>query len=187
MTFPEANAGLCALIQRIGVADQAALASLYQKTSAQLFALLLRMLKRRDLAEEALQDVFVAVWRKAASFRPERGPAMAWLIGMTRNRAIDIQRRSRREVSLEQQTESAGTEIAVSDSDPMTEALAALDSRRLEDCLGRLNENQRRGIRLAYLEGLTQEEIAASLASPLGTVKSWIRRGLLALKECLQS
>src|SRR5262245_5106351 len=97
----EANAGLAGLIERIGAAESAALAALYERTSAQLFGVLLRILRRHDLAEEALQDVFVRVWHHAKSFHPERGPALAWLIGMTRNRAIDIQRRRRREVPLE--------------------------------------------------------------------------------------
>lgn len=187
MDFPEANAGLAALIERVAAADGTALAALYEKTSAQLFAVLLRILKRRDLAEEALQDVFVLLWRKARSFHPERGPAMAWLIGMTRNRAIDIQRSRRREVPLEATGASEPREMAAPEAGPMDEALLALDRKRLEDCMGRLSANQSRGIRLAYLEGLTQEEIAAALASPLGTVKSWIRRGLQALKDCLQS
>lgn len=185
MTAPSSDETLGELLARVQSGEAHAFSVLYARTSPQLFAVLKRMLRRQDLAEEALQDVFVNIWSKAGSYRPARGPAMAWLVSMARYRAIDLKRRGYREMALEDAPLAAQAEVADTTPGPMAEALWGLDRQRLEDCLTELSDGQQRGIRLAYLDGLTQEEVATHLNSPLGTVKSWIRRGLQALKECL--
>jgi RNA polymerase sigma-70 factor (ECF subfamily) len=166
--------------------DQAALERLYATYSAQLLGILMRILRRRDLAEEALQDTFLSVWRKASDYDPARGAAPAWMFVIARHRALDILRRERREVPL-------APEVVTEFCDRLHEvegdgaALDHLGWRRLRACLERLSANQRRSILLAYFFGLTREEMAARLESPIGTVKSWVRRGLAGLKRCLEA
>lgn len=167
-----------------GRGDRRALARLYERTAARLFPIALRMLGDRAAAEDALQDAFVLMWRKAAQFEPGRGRAMGWMIGVVRNCAIDRLRAEargpRREIAWSDAAdglrESRGGDAA--DDRLMSAALAA--------CLERLQENQRRAIILAYHYGMTHEELAHRLGSPLGTVKSWLRRGLLQLRDCLE-
>jgi RNA polymerase sigma-70 factor, ECF subfamily len=174
------------LLGRCAKGDQSALNELYVQVSPQLFAVLLRILRRADLAEEALQDVFVSIWRNAASYRPEKGHALGWLVTITRYRAIDIRRGRRFEVALDDAAERALDQLESTEPEPMANALRAEDNRQLSECLDGLGLAQQRCITLAYLDGCTHEEIAARVGSPLGTVKSWVRRGLQALKECLQ-
>ncbi len=141
-----------------------------------LLALLLRMLRNRDLAEDALQDVFVAVWRRAGQFEARRGRALAWITSMARYRAIDIQRGQRHWVGLE-----AAPEREV----PPVRAESTLTQAALARCMGLLTGDQRHCLALAYQQGLTQDEIALALGHPLGTIKSWVRRALSSLRECL--
>ncbi len=174
------------LLSRCGRGDQSALSELYVQVSPQLFGVLLRILRRPDLAEEALQDVFVNVWRNAGTYRPERGHAMGWLVTIARYRALDIRRNRKFEVPMDDVMERAQEQLLSPEPGPMANTLRAEDSRQLTDCLDSLGEAQQRCISLAYLDGCTHEEIAARVGSPLGTVKSWVRRGLQALKDCLQ-
>ncbi|MGH8272735.1 MAG: sigma-70 family RNA polymerase sigma factor [Gammaproteobacteria bacterium] len=167
-----------------GEAD--ALQRLYAALSAQLFGVLVRILRRRDLAEEALQDTFLSVWRKASDYDATRGAASTWIFVIARHRALDILRRERREVPL---APDVLTDICdrLPDPDAAAGGWNPVGSRRLRACLERLSAEQRRSILLAYFFGLTREEIAARLESPLGTVKSWVRRGLAGLKRCLEA
>ena len=185
MDLDPANQLLADLLARIGRGEATALAALYERTSGQLFAVLIRILRRRELAEEALQDVFVRIWNKAASYRPTRGTAMTWLISLARYRAIDLKRRARREVGWEERPDGFQDDPADPAPDPMAQTFLGIETQRLQACFEGLGQGQRHSIRLTYLEGLTQEEAARALQTPLGTVKSWIRRGLQALKECL--
>jgi len=170
---------------------QAAFQSLYELTSAQLFAVLLRILKRRDLAEEALQDAYVSVWRNAATYAADKGAPMTWLTSICRHRALDMLRREKREVSLEpllEQEAEEGAPLAEFATDAVdTSLLSKAERRALDECLARLNEGQRNSLHLAYFDGCTHDEIARSLNAPIGTVKSWVRRGLEGLKRCLES
>ena len=166
--------------------DRVAFAALYRGTSSHLLALLIRMLRRRDLAEEALQDCYVNIWRNAASYSPERGAPMAWLTGIARNRALDLLRRDRHEVSLDEDPEDESDD----DNDPIDRGPVAETVRQeelgaLRECLEGLQEVQRESVLLAYYEGYTHDELAKRMGKPLGTVKSWVRRGLLRLRECL--
>jgi RNA polymerase sigma-70 factor (ECF subfamily) len=185
------NQRLADLLHACAQGREAAFQALYEEVSPQLFALLLRILKRRDLAEEALQDAFVSVWRNAGSYSAEKGAPMTWLVSICRYRALDSLRRRRREVSIEPMLESEAEEGAglaefaspAADTDLVSKA----EQRRLDDCLKRLNDGQQRSLKLAYFDGCTHEEIATSLQAPIGTVKSWVRRGLEGLKRCLEA
>lgn len=183
------NRRLTDLLHACANGRQAAFGELYRLASPQLFAILLRILRRRDLAEEALQDAFLSVWRNAASYSVEKGSPMTWLVSICRYRALDMLRRTRREVPLQTPDDDDGGSVPaalIADADsagPMSKA----EARALAECLQRLNEGQRESLRLAYFDGCTHEEIAVSMKSPVGTVKSWVRRGLQSLKRCLEA
>lgn len=166
--------------------EAAALDNLYQALSPQLFGLLMRILQRRDLAEEALQDTFVNVWRKATEYRASRGKVTTWVLTIARYRAFDILRRNKREIIMEPDN-LIGLGDEVSQHDESEEVRSLAEYRRLRQCMDRLSEDQRSSLSLAYFQGRTQEEIARHLAKPLGTVKSWMRRALISLRQCLES
>jgi RNA polymerase sigma-70 factor (ECF subfamily) len=172
-----------ALLRACASGDQAALQGLYTETASKLFGLALRIIGKRELAEEILQDCFVSVWRSAHTFDPGRGTAMAWLARIVRNRCIDVLRQRGRDAPLDH--------ASIEDcEDPLSSPadLAALshDARRLHDCLGELEENPRKIIGLVYYEGMTYKEAAAHVGEPLGTVKSWVRRSLIRLRGCME-
>lgn len=156
--------------------DMAAFKALYDRTAALQLAICRRILGRDDLAEEAVHDAFVSIWQSAARFCPENGSAMGWICTIVRRRALDRLRASpwlRREIAL--QPDEAGPSHATGSEERMA----------LEQCLKELAPHIRSAIRLAYLYGLTHSELSQSLNLPLGTLKSQLRRGLIALKECL--
>jgi RNA polymerase sigma-70 factor (ECF subfamily) len=173
------------LLGRVALGDRAAFEELYRQTADRLFGICVRVLNDRPEAEEVLQEVFAAVWRKASQFDANRAGAMNWLATATRNRAIDRLR--------ERPARTAFTDIetAVSLSDPgpspAQDAEIAGQMQRLERCFGELETRRRSLIRDAFFEGFTYEELAARAKAPLGSVKSWIRRGLLQLRACLES
>jgi RNA polymerase sigma-70 factor (ECF subfamily) len=174
-----------ALLGRCALRDQQALADLYQLVSAQLLGLLLRILKNRAVAEEALQDVMVRVWQRADQYISYRGRALAWLTSIARYRAIDLLRAQRTQMALDDVPEEA---LADPDADAFADSIGSQRSRHLlDDCFRQLSVEQQRCLTLAYVDGYSQDQIAASIASPLGTVKSWVRRGLSSLKRCMGS
>jgi RNA polymerase sigma-70 factor (ECF subfamily) len=177
-------AELEALLARCAAGDRAGLETLYARVAPLLLAVLLRMLKRRDAAEDALQDVFVSVWQRARQFDPIRGRPLAWLVSMARYRAIDLQRAARPAVAL---TELSALEAQQQSEDPLDAGEMLGTSALLLRCLEQIAAPQRRCLLLAYQEGLTHSEIARAVNEPLGTVKSWVRRTLLALRRCLES
>lgn len=171
--------------------DRGAFQALYRAASPHLFAVLLRILKRRELAEEALQDCFVRIWQKADTYSAERGSPQAWLVSIARYRALDLIRRRRPEVSLE---DDEGNERDIPDDvhdngpqGPLEASMTGQSLDALDRCLDTLQSQQRESLLLAYYEGYTHEELADKLDKPLGTVKSWVRRGLQRLRECLES
>ena len=175
---------LAAALARVAGGDHAALRIVYQDTSAKLFGVCLRILKDRSEAEDVLQDVYVTVWRKAATFDPGRASPITWMVAIARNRAIDRLR-----------TRAAGgrlepIEAADTVSDPAPAPVERVDlaqqHQRLTRCLEELEARQASAIRAAFLDGATYEELAARMNVPLGTMKSWIRRGLLKLRACLE-
>jgi RNA polymerase sigma-70 factor (ECF subfamily) len=169
---------LAQLLQRVAAEDSAAFRILYDKTSPLLFARLLRMLRRRSVAEEALQDVYVRIWQRAAQFQMSRGKALAWMVTIARYCAIDLMRRERLTLVPDDALNEVPDESA-------PEAGAVDKPGNFDFCIKQLNENTRRCLTLAFVEGRSHDEIARVTTHPLGSVKSWIRRGLLALKECL--
>ncbi|MGE5625291.1 MAG: sigma-70 family RNA polymerase sigma factor [Bacillota bacterium] len=181
------NRRLTDLLHAVAQGRQAAFQELYRLVSPQLFAVLLRILKRRDLAEEALQDAFLSVWRNAGSYTAEKGAPMTWLVSICRYRALDSLRRTKREVPLEPGGDGDDSPTEIADEAGESDFVSKAEERALEDCMQRLNDGQRRSLRLAYVDGCTHEEIAANLHSPVGTVKSWVRRGLESLKRCLEA
>lgn len=178
------QADLRDLLCAIAGGDSGAFEQLYRSTSAKLFGVCLRILPQRGDAEDVLQEVFTSIWRKAAQYDAARASPITWLAMMARNRAIDKLRASANE------RQAAPIELAEELSDPAPSTLAATelddDRQRLDSCLGQLEAQRRKLIRTAFFEGATYEELAARCGSPLGTVKSWIRRGLAQLKACLE-
>lgn len=171
------------LMTRIAGGDRAALRQLYDATSSKLFGVCLRILSNRDESEDVLQEVYITVWRRADRFDASRASAMTWLSTIARNRAID-RLRARGPLAYAEPVEA----LEIEDSAPRAEALveAAQDARRLQGCLGELDERTAGVIRTAFFEGVTYEALATRIGAPLGTVKSWVRRGLLKLKGCLE-
>jgi RNA polymerase sigma-70 factor, ECF subfamily len=171
---------LAQLLQRCAAQDSAAFRILYDKTSPILFARLLRMLRRRSVAEEVLQDVYVRIWQRAAQFEMSRGRALAWMVTIARYCAIDLMRRERLSLvsddKLEEIADEGGAEPGAFDK-----------PNNFDFCIGQLNENTRQCLTLAFVEGRSHDEIARITTNPLGSVKSWIRRGLMALKTCLST
>lgn len=163
--------------------DREAFSGLYRIASPQLFGLALRILRRRDWAEEALQECFVTVWRRAGDYKPDLGPAMPWITVILRNKCLD---RLRREKPLQPLDDSAAAERPDDAPSPLENAMASADAKRLKGCVEELDGQQKTSILLAYYEGLTHEQLSERMAAPLGTVKSWIRRGLQRLKKCLE-
>lgn len=180
---------LVALLGAVGKGDRAAFRALYDLTAASLLGIAIRILRSREAAEEALQESFLAVWQKAGQYAPERGMAYPWLAMIVRHRAIDKARAGKRhagQAPLEDVVDMDCERLA-SPWSPRQFPVADGDARDIRVCLSRLNDNSRKAIALAFYEGLTHEELAERLGTPLGTVKSWVRRGLQSLKECLES
>ena len=172
-----------ALLEACAGGDQAALHQLYLSCSPQLFCLALGIVRRREQAEEILQDSFLLVWRHARSFDRERGTAMAWLARIVRNQCFDLLRRRGREVPLDPAMMESWADPAIG---PETAAADSEAARQLLGCLDELEANPRQCILLAYYQGMTFEEVAVRLKAPLGTVKSWVRRSLIRLRTCLE-
>jgi RNA polymerase sigma-70 factor (ECF subfamily) len=171
------------LMARVAGGDRVALRQLYDATSAKLFAVCLRILSDREEAEDVLQEVYVTIWRRADRFDAARASVMTWIGTIARNRAID-RLRARGPLAYAEPVE----ELELAADQPSAEALLVTrgEAGRLHGCMGELDERTRAVIRTAFFEGVTYEALAKRMDAPLGTVKSWIRRGLLRLKGCLE-
>ena len=169
------------LLERVANGDKPALKSLYGLISARLFAVLLRMVRRREVAEDLLQDVFVTVWRKAHQFDARRGNAETWLFSVTRRKAIDRLRIANREV--------LGLSEDVATLEPQFEVTSGFGDPEsyitVRKCLDALKPDVNRALHLCYTMGLTHEELAQEMQVPVGTAKSWVRRGLAQLRGAL--
>jgi RNA polymerase sigma-70 factor (ECF subfamily) len=187
------NAALAQLLARVALGDRAAFAGLYKAVSAQLLGVILRIQRDRGQAEDVLQEVFVAVWRAAQGYDAARAQPMTWLTSIARHRAIDSLRRGKAEVATV--TSLAGdddgddpnlVDTLPSDLSGPMESLAQADqAKAVTRCMGRLSAEQQQCVALAYYQGLSHSEVAQHLRQPLGTVKSWVRRALMSLKDCL--
>ncbi|MGO4167659.1 sigma-70 family RNA polymerase sigma factor [Novosphingobium sp. YAF33] len=162
--------------------DPAGLRRVYDMTCAKLFGICLRICGDREAAEDVLQDVYVKVWRRASAFDPAKASPITWLAAIARNAAIDWRRSDRRFDAAPE-----GVVEAIADESPLADAVIEGDDehRRLRLCLEGLQPQQAQAIRRAFLEGLTYQELAECTDTPLGTIKSWIRRGMQKLKDCL--
>ena len=179
-TADAARAHLAETLVAVGGEDRAAFNELYRLTSAKLFGITLRICGDRQAAEDVLHEVYLIVWRRAGAWEPGRASPITWLATIARNRAIDWRRALRPSVGLDDAPD-------VADPDIGAEARLVADGERhtLLDCLAELEERQRGAIRRAFFDGLTYAEVATAAGVPLSTTKSWVRRGLLKLKECL--
>jgi RNA polymerase sigma factor (sigma-70 family) len=176
---------LAALIAESAAGDREAFGALYRHTAGKLFSVCLGILGSRALAEEALQDAYVNVWRNASSFDVAKGSPMTWLISVARYRSLTLRRRAVREVPADIEAEYARLEDP--SPGPLADAVASAEARALKLCLERFEEAPRKAVLLAYYRGFTHDELSRELSVPLGTVKSWIRRSLSRLKLCLDN
>lgn len=183
MTF-EDNAELAALIGAVARQDRTAFQNLYQRAAPKLFAIVLRIIRERALAEDVLQDVFLKVWQNASTFSTEAGPAMGWLTAIARNRSIDLLR-----------AKAIAPRAAATDTKDLIETIAAIGDREAEminiaslrHCLGQIEEPARSCVLLAYYEGYSREELARRYDRPVNTIKTLLFRSLAALKSCLEA
>jgi len=170
------------LLHAVARGDEEALARLYDQYRVILFSMLVRILKSREEAEDVLQEVFLQVWKRAKDFDTERGRPFTWLVTLTRSRAID---RIRQLGARQRLADSAAQNPANEASDAATDTLHSEQREIVTRALAELPEEQRRTLNLAYYEGLTQSEIAEQLGTPLGTVKTRMRTGMIKLRELL--
>ncbi|MBS0379433.1 MAG: sigma-70 family RNA polymerase sigma factor [Proteobacteria bacterium] len=174
-----------ALLAQVALGNRGAFEALYRSTCDRLFGICVRVLSNRAEAEEVLQEVFTSVWRKASQYQPGRASAMSWLGMMARNKAIDRLRTHPERSSL------TSLDLAAEVPDPGASPAQAVEtlaeSARLNRCLEELEDKRRTLIRAAFFGGFTYEELARRAEAPLGSVKSWIRRGLAQLRSCLET
>ena len=181
MTTPER---LQHLIGRCALSDRAAFFELYRATSANLNGVALRILKNRQWAEEVLQEAFVRIWQHAGDYEAGRGSVMTWMMNIVRNGALDLMRRA--DYRAHADPEPVDDDWADHGVRPDEAAMMGDELARLRRCLDRLSEEQRKTVLLVHHSGYTPVEIARSEKVPLGTVKTWVRRGLLSLRECMR-
>jgi RNA polymerase sigma-70 factor, ECF subfamily len=175
---------LIQLLQRVARQDRAAFSDVYRATSSKLFGIILRILKRRDIADEVLQEVYVKIWERAADFDPKVASPITWMATIARNRALDEVRRKKPE-SLEDHPEFL--DVASDEDSALTLVMRGQDGQRLTECLTKLEPDRRQMVLLAYCEGLSRDELAEKYGQPVNTVKTWLRRSLAQLKGCLGS
>jgi RNA polymerase sigma-70 factor, ECF subfamily len=172
------------LLASVAKGDQAAFERLYAATRAKLYGVVVRILRRADLADEVMQDTYLKVWRSAGEFDPRLASPMTWMVAIARNRAIDLLRK-KAEVSIEEET--GALEVAGDNPDPLARREITDELRRLLACLGGLDEERRRIVLLAYYNGWSREQLAVKFDKPVNTIKTWLRRSLIDLRECLGS
>ena len=186
MNLPESPAPeqLSDLLARCALRDQRAFATLYQFSSAKLFAVAVRITRRRDWAEEVLQEAFVNIWNHAGGYNSAKSAPMTWMTAIVRNRALDWLRKPR-EVEIDEEHEELMASIPDESPGPEELLRRSLEAGELAECMKTLTGEQQRSITLAFFYGLSHGELAEQMRKPLGTVKTWIRRGLDRLKGCL--
>lgn len=177
-----ATAGVDRLMVRAALGDTLALGDLYTATHERLLAVSLRIVGRRALAEEAVHDAFLKIWMHASRYRPEEGPALAWMSTIVRNHSRDLARRAHDVPDVDERLTG---QLADPGPSPESAAVAWRDSRMLCDCIAALDPVHRQALTLAYAHDMSHAEVALHLGKPLGTVKTHIRRGIFLLRECM--
>ncbi len=180
-------AALQTMLSRVALGDRTAFRALYDATSPSLFGVALRILKRRERAEDVLQDTFVSVWQRAGSYSAAASQPMTWLTAIVRNRALDLLRGDTLRATESIHNEETGDMDEPPDErpDPLGLLEQATDALAIRGCMDEIKGPQRQCLALAYYHGLSHAEVAQRIASPIGSVKVWIRRGLDRLKRCL--
>lgn len=191
--WTERSRDLAAALARSALGDRAAFKRVYELSSGHLFAVILRIQRDRDLADDLLQEVYVSAWKAAGSFDAGRAQPMTWLTHIARNKAIDSLRRAQAQPRTESlhaddDDDRPDAQARLVDDAPGPAALLerASDARQLGHCMEGLSAPQRQSVALAFFDGLSHAEVAEQLCQPLGTVKSWVRRALMTLKGCLE-
>jgi len=170
------------LLAAVAKGDQAAFDKLYAATRAKLYGVVLRILRRTDLADEVIQETYVKVWSSAGQFNPALASPITWMVAIARNRAIDTLRK-KSDLSLEDMPEAM--EVAADTADPLAAREFSEELKRLLGCIGRLEGERRKLVLLAYYDGFSREQLAQQLGKPVNTIKTWLRRSLLEIRECL--
>ena len=195
--WTERSQELGQLLARAGLGDRAAFATLYERSSAHLLGVVLRIQRDRAQAEDILQEVYVNVWRAAQSFDAAQSQPLTWLTSIARNRAIDSLRRKQTQPQIKtnitqritQHSDDEETDVydtvASEAPGPLDLLSRASEARALSQCMQGLSPQQRQSVALAFFDGLSHAEVAEHMREPLGTVKSWVRRALMSLKDCL--
>ncbi|MEB2844759.1 sigma-70 family RNA polymerase sigma factor [Rhizobiales bacterium RZME27] len=177
-----AGEDLAGMISRVSLGDRAAFSALYSATSPKLFSVCLRILKDRTDAEDALQEIFVKIWHRADRFASSGINPLGWLMAIARNHSIDLLR-ARKPVASN--IDEEGWDIADSGADPEQAAVLKGEGKRIDTCMEELESDRAGAVRSAYVEGLSYQELADRHAVPLNTMRTWLRRSLLKLRECL--
>lgn len=177
------TADIAEMITRCALRDRQAFRDLYARTSAKLFGVTLRILKDRSEAEEALQEVYVKIWQRADRYVPGGYSPISWLVAVARNHCLDLLR-ARKPPSDDIET---ALEVADAGPDPEMATIARAERSRIDGCLEQLDPDRADAVRGAYLDGYSYEELAARHSVPLNTMRTWLRRSLLKLRECLSA
>ncbi|RDI18619.1 RNA polymerase sigma factor [Pseudacidovorax intermedius] len=179
---------LLGLLDRVARRDASALQALYERTSSRLFGLAMRVVRQHEWAEDVLQEAFLTIWRSAPDYRATLSPPMAWMSLIVRSRALDLLRRQTSQGGdvTQEFSETLADTLPASEPGPQELADASEQAWLLHQCLQQLPNAQREALSLAYLRDLSHSELATRLAQPLGTIKTWIRRGLDKLRVCME-
>lgn len=177
------SSNMADLLQRVAAKDRVAFTKLYDATSSKLLGVVLRILSRRSVSEEVLQEVYVKVWERASDYNPTKGSPMAWMATIARNRALDEVRRKTPQ-SIEETPEVL--DVASDTQDQLSQMEHSEDLHKLVKCLDRLEGNRREIVVLAYCHGLSREDLSRRFATPVPTIKTWLHRSLAQLRNCLR-
>ena len=172
------------LLAAVAKGDQAAFERLYVATRAKLYGIALRILRRSDLADEVLQETYLKIWHNAGTFEPKVASPITWMVAIARNRALDLVRKAGKTPVVDGAAamEAVGVEI-----NPLAQRERTEELRQLLGCLGKLQEDRRRMVLLAYYSGWSREQLADKFDAPANTIKTWLRRSLMEIRECLGS
>ena len=176
------QAELVWLLAAVAKGDEAAFERLYGATRAKLYGVILRILRKPELADEVMQETYLKVWKSAGQFDPALATPITWMVAMARNRAIDIVRK-KADVSVEDSPEALG--VAADTPPPLARREMTEELRRLLGCLGKLDPEKQRIVLLAYYSGWSREQLSHKLDIPVNTIKTWLRRSLLEIRECM--